>query len=734
MSAQYGAANAPHPPELRPLAAIDPREVGPYTLAGRLDEDGYGTLYGAFDAHGSPVAVRVAAARLAADTWFRFDLTRRIAALRAAAGVCTQPLLAAGPDAELPWIATGFPPGPTLRSQVEQCGGLERGAVFALATGTAEALTTVHAAGLAYGAVAAGGVVLATDGPRVIGLGAVAGAGGSAFAPAEDAAAAAPADVFSWACLVVYAATGRSPFPGAGPAVPNAAADQPGAGRGAPDLAGVPAELAPLLELALSDDPGSRPSAESAYRGLVAFASPDDTAQIATRDLGARLAAIFTESWSGFGAGAQGGTGGAPWTAAQPSPPAAGGGTGDGTATGTGLPATSGFAAATDSVSAVEPAAAESTGSMPAGTEAAVGAGGPPAAPPPRRPGAPATTAVVASSMAAVIAVGAGGFFAFDTFAGTPAPAPEPSPSQAPSFGTAQDAVAEAVQALQTGDNYRAVDEAGDAAAGTAERREYVLATLDGQPHFQSVTVLGDPAEPDAGSVAQIYRPESDHLIQRDYGGNMEGQYVAAQTAVDEATAWRNSRAAVLAPLKGLQDSMEVADRVEGKLNGTRALHISGTFGFAARDGAGQEQRYSDVPFDLWTSLEGDPLRLEYTAGGTGHKWSYSGLGGLDSRICGVVGGVPDIDRAYLVPTRGSTACGDVRPVVEEYLALPEAEQQAAGYVAEIGEWTCRLLPAPDGNAETQSYSADVGACYRGPIGAPERVDLVELEQSEQAE
>ncbi|MFD0776491.1 hypothetical protein ACFQZ2_21360, partial [Streptomonospora algeriensis] len=302
--------------------------------------------------------------------------------------------------------------------------------------------------------------------------------------------------------------------------------------------------------------------------------------------------------------------------------------------------------------------------------------------------------------------------------------APTPSPSPSPSFGTAEEALADAAEALRAGDSYRAVEDVEDAAgADAAERREYVLATVDGEPFFQSVTLLGGPEEPVAGSTARIYRPESDRLISRDLGGGAQGQYTATQAMTGAETAWGDSRGPVLAPFEALEDTMRVEERIEGELNGTAALRISGTFTVPA-DGA----EHSEVPFDLWSGTDGRPLRLSYTAGGAEHDWRFTGFGGLDSRICGMVEGVPDVERAYLVPTLGDTACDDVRPVVEEYLAIPESEQLAAGYVAEVGEWTCRLLPVPDGSAETRAYSAEAGACYRGGIGAPERVDLVVLD------
>lgn len=723
MSAQTGADPAAHPPHLRPLAADDPASVGPYSLAGRLAEDAAGVVYAAADADGSPVAVRVAGERLAAGSGDGSVLARRIEALRGLAGVCALPVLAAETGGERPWLATAPPSGETLRTRVEDRGPLSDGALIALAAGTAEALTAAELAGVAYGVITPDDVVLAPDGPRILGLDAVGGAGGSGLAAAEGpaegteraawagpetadgAAPSAPGDVYSWGCLVAYTATGRHPFRS------GAAADGPSdvrrrAREGNPDLSGVPTELAPLIELALATEPGARPTAESAYRGLVAYASTADTSQIATRDLGDRLRAALADGWSGVAARQQAP---AAWSAAsaQPSPTA-------------------------DPAEPTAPAQREDPDDR-AASSSGRGAAEPPEdaaaegasadAPAAGRPKALPTAIVTASSMTAAIAIGAAGFLIAGALAGDPA-APDTSPSPSSSFGTAEESVAEAAEALRTGESYRAIEDVEDVdGADAAERREYVLATPDGAPLFQSLTLLGDPEEPAVGSTARIYRPESDGVISRDFGGGSQGQYTAVQAPTDEDTAWGDSRAPVLGPFAALEDTMQVDERIEGDLNGTPALRVSGTFTVSA-DGT----QHADAPFDLWSGTEGRPLRLKYTAGGTEHEWEFTGFGGLDSRICGVVDGVPDLERAYLVPTSGDIDCGDVRPTVQDFLAIPESEQQAAGYVAEVGEWTCRLLPAPDGSAQTRAYSADAGACYRGGIGSPERVDLVVMD------
>ncbi|MUL43897.1 hypothetical protein FZ103_22495 [Streptomonospora sp. PA3] len=706
MSAQSEPGDVPDSPHPRQPAADDPGAIGPYTLAGRLAEDETGVLYEALDAHGAPVAVRVAGERTAADSWFRSSFTRRLAALRNVAGVCATPVLAADSDAERPWIATGFPSGPTLRSRVELHGPLPHEALFALAAGTAEALAAVEPTGLAYGTISPDDVVLAPDGPRILGLDAVGGAGGSAFAPAPRPAAAtewaspeaadgaepaAPGDVFSWGCLVAYAATGRHPFATGGAST--TAEMRRRARETGPDLDGIPTELVPLVKLALAPEPGARPTAESAYRGLVAFASTDDTSQVPTRDLADRLRAILATGWDGVGSERGGDADPAARQEAPADAPAHPGGSG-------GAP----------------------EGDRPAGAPATAPAG------------ARATAVVTAASMAAVIVIGAGSFVAAASFVGEPQAAPSESPTSP--FGSAKQEIARAVGALKDAPTYRAVEDLSGGGPRIPVRREYVKANLDGQRHYMAVTLMGDTEDPAPGSSDWIYRPahgdiSRDRMIYREYGGGVEGEYSLHHLSTEYADTVTDP-AAVQAPLDQLHTSMRVDQRIEGNLNGTDALHVSGSFDYLPNAylhefGEAQEQEPVSAPFDIWTAADGRPLRFSYTVGGIEHTWEYSGFEGLDNRVCGTADVGAEARRAFLVPTRADMACSEVRPVVEEFIAIPEAELRLAGHVAEVGEWTCRMPPVVADEWSDPAYRVVLGACYRGAVGAPERVDIVRL-------
>lgn len=114
-------------------------------------------------------------------------------------------------------------------------------------------------------------VILAPDGPRVLDFGIAHVADGTAVTRTgmltgtpgwlspeyyRDGIAGPPGDVFAWGALLAFAATGRHPF-GTG----NAEAVAFRVLNGEPDLAGVPDELAGVVESCLAKDPAQRPPA-----------------------------------------------------------------------------------------------------------------------------------------------------------------------------------------------------------------------------------------------------------------------------------------------------------------------------------------------------------------------------------------------------------------------------------------------------------------------------------------
>jgi eukaryotic-like serine/threonine-protein kinase len=229
-----------------------------------------GVVYLATAGNGSPVAVKVLRPELSGDTEFRTRFSREVAALTRVKGVCTVRVIEADTNSAWPYLVTEYVEGPSLSEYIESRGPMEPRMLYGLATGLAEALTAIHAAGIVHRDLKPSNVLLTTGGPKVIDFGiaqvleatAVTKAGftvGSAgfMAPEQIMGrAASAADLFSWAVTIAYAASGRSPF---GTGTTEAILYR--ILHDTPDLAGVPGRLLPQITAALAKEPQARPTA-----------------------------------------------------------------------------------------------------------------------------------------------------------------------------------------------------------------------------------------------------------------------------------------------------------------------------------------------------------------------------------------------------------------------------------------------------------------------------------------
>ncbi|MFF0863881.1 protein kinase [Nonomuraea sp. NPDC003560] len=262
-------------PNVEPLREGDPAAVGPYRLAGRLGAGGHGVVYLARGRDGGPVAVKVLAEGVTAGEPF----AREIAAARAVAPSCVARVLDASVRGR-PYVVTEYVDGPSL-----QDAGALRGAdeLRRLAVTTATALAEAHRAGVAHRDFTPSNVLLGPDGPRVtdLGVSAAFGTGVSAtgaitgtpayMAPEQLSGreAGAPADVFAWASVIVFAATGMPPFgEDSLPAVINRILhDEPRTG----DL---PQPLLGVVLACLAKDPARRPPMADVLRHLLTIPAP----------------------------------------------------------------------------------------------------------------------------------------------------------------------------------------------------------------------------------------------------------------------------------------------------------------------------------------------------------------------------------------------------------------------------------------------------------------------------
>jgi Protein kinase domain len=268
---------------VEPLRRWDPEKIGPYTIMGRLGAGAMGQVFLARSTAGRLVAVKTIRIELAEEADFRARFAREVAAASRVSGVFTAAVIEADPGADLPWVATAYVPAPSLSTLVQETGPLPVPAVRWLAAGCAEALQSIHSAGLLHRDVKPSNVLVAPDGPRVIDFGVAraaervqltttrAGSGTPAYmAPeqARDASRASPAsDIFSLGATLVYAATGHPPYQGDTVMdILVRLATEP------PDLTGLPEELYGLVAACLERVPRDRPSDAAILARLGSFA------------------------------------------------------------------------------------------------------------------------------------------------------------------------------------------------------------------------------------------------------------------------------------------------------------------------------------------------------------------------------------------------------------------------------------------------------------------------------
>ncbi|MFF5768305.1 PQQ-binding-like beta-propeller repeat protein [Streptomyces tanashiensis] len=253
------------------LTQHDPRRIGPFEVLGRLGAGGMGLVYLARSASGRRVAIKTVRTELAEDQLFRVRFTREVEAARAVSGFYTAAVVDADPRAAVPWLATAYVPAPSLEEIVNECGPLPAQAVRWLAAGVAEALQSIHGAGLVHRDLKPSNVLVVEDGPRVIDFGIASGVsntrltmtnvavGTPAYMSPEQArdsrSVTGASDVFSLGSMLVFAATGHAPFHGANPVETVFMLLREG-----PDLEGLPDELRPLIDSCMQMDVTRRPT------------------------------------------------------------------------------------------------------------------------------------------------------------------------------------------------------------------------------------------------------------------------------------------------------------------------------------------------------------------------------------------------------------------------------------------------------------------------------------------
>jgi len=105
---------------MQPLTSEDPAVVGGYRLHGRLGAGGMAQVFLGASPGGRKVAVKLVRPEYADDAEFRRRFAREVAAARQVGGFHTAAVVDADPDADPPWMATAYIPGPSLAEAIAQ--------------------------------------------------------------------------------------------------------------------------------------------------------------------------------------------------------------------------------------------------------------------------------------------------------------------------------------------------------------------------------------------------------------------------------------------------------------------------------------------------------------------------------------------------------------------------------------------------------------------------------------
>ncbi|MBB3727326.1 serine/threonine-protein kinase [Nonomuraea dietziae] len=255
-------------------------QIGRYRLLHVLGRGGMGTVHLAEDPAGQRVAIKVINPELSQHEQFRARFRREADAALRVRRFCTAAVLEAALDGDQLYVVTEYVPGPNLEEAVRQSGPLRGSSLDALAVSVATALTAIHGAGVVHRDLKPSNVLLSPVGPRVIDfgiaraldeIGGVTGTGELIGTPRYMAPevlrgepVSAACDVFSWGCLLAFAATGKAPFPGETlPSIIYQVLNTE------PVLEGLEPALRELVVASLAKDPAWRPTAQQLLDQLI---------------------------------------------------------------------------------------------------------------------------------------------------------------------------------------------------------------------------------------------------------------------------------------------------------------------------------------------------------------------------------------------------------------------------------------------------------------------------------
>ncbi|GAA4226269.1 hypothetical protein GCM10023075_26310 [Streptosporangium album] len=258
-------------PEIAPLEAGEPRQLGPFRVVGRIGEGGQGIVYLGVDESGERAAIKLLHVKFSGDAIARSRFAREARAAQRVASFCTAGVVGVDLEGDTPYIASEYIEGRSLQEAVQADGPLRGTALQRLAIGTATALTAIHHAAIVHRDFKPDNVLIAADGPRVVDFGIARiidstgtitsrAIGTPAYMAPEQISGAdvgPHTDVFAWGATIAFAATGEIAFAGNSIAVVlNRILNHE------VDVDAMPEPLRGVVRSALSKSAAARPSAD----------------------------------------------------------------------------------------------------------------------------------------------------------------------------------------------------------------------------------------------------------------------------------------------------------------------------------------------------------------------------------------------------------------------------------------------------------------------------------------
>ncbi|MFF8293249.1 serine/threonine-protein kinase [Streptomyces sp. NPDC016309] len=260
---------------MKPVEATDPAAVGGYPILARLGAGGMGQVYLSRTTSGRPLALKTVRPDLAQAPDFEARFAREVRNSDLVRSPFTVSVIDFSPPGHRPqWLATEYVPAPSLADWVVAHGPLAAVALRALAGELAAAVAAVHACSLAHRDIKPSNILLGRKRPMLIDFGIARAAddsrlthsggviGSPGYLAPEQVSrgiVTEAGDVFSFGCVLVFAATGRSPFQHPGEEV-SAASLLYRIVHEQADIDDVPPDLLPVVRRCLAKQPEQRPT------------------------------------------------------------------------------------------------------------------------------------------------------------------------------------------------------------------------------------------------------------------------------------------------------------------------------------------------------------------------------------------------------------------------------------------------------------------------------------------